>query len=388
MKRALSAALISLLCLTPSSNAAVKKATVKSLKLLTSVSSADDFAGLLTIGKTIFIYGNHGENSYVRAVDVTGKELWNIALDPASPSIATAATVDGSGNIWIAGSTSLMRPIPAPSPTPSPLNPDNVIAPADSLKTDLNAFSLWTINPATQLATQYSLQLETPVLINSISIDKSGIIAAGTSGTLITADLSGHIAQPIHIGTSATSFESIVRNTDGSVTAVGSSSETLGGKKLVGSIDGVLVKISKVGKVLSVVRSSASKASRSWNSATTSGLLGGEVITGKKIESAITKFSMTFIPTWNYKFASSGGAFVSGSTYAFFESTSAITQLSNWSPKAPQPMLLTFDAKGVVTAGYSAPADQKQVLGLYQSSDFGLLSITSSGDTVSIFTLK
>ena len=388
MRRLLSLVVISSLFFTPIANAAPKKPVVKSLKLLTTVGSIDEFAGLVTSGKTIIVYGNKADKSFAKALDLTGKELWNIELDKASPSVATAAAIDSSGVIWLAGSTSLARATPAPSPTTSTLNPDKTTPVADIFSADLDAFSLWSLNPTTQSLAQYTLQLSSPILINSIAVDKSGITAVGSAGTIINADLAGAIDKPIVVGTEATVFESVVKHADGSITVVGSSSETLGGKKLVGKVDGVIIKVSKVGKVLSVVRSSAPKSSRNWLSATNPLLLGGEIITGPKVESAVTKFSSTYVPSWTYKFASSGRTFTSGSTYALFRSKGAITQLANWIPKSAQGLLLTFDAKGVITAGYSAPIEQKDVLGLYLSKDLGLLCITSSADTVSIFTLN
>lgn len=388
MKRLLSLVVISSLFFTPLASAAPKKPVVKSLKLLTVVSNIDEFAGLVTSGKTIIVYGNRGDKSFAKALDLTGKELWNIELDKASPSVATAAAVDSTGIIWLAGSTSLARATPAPSPSVSALNPDKTIPVADIFSADLDAFSLWSLNPTTQSLAQYTLQLSSPVLINAIAVDKNGITAVGTSGTIINADLTGKIAQPIAVGTELTVFESVVKSADGSMTVVGSSGETLGGKKLAGKVDGVVIKVSKAGKLLTVVRSSAPKASRNWLSATNSLLLGGEVVTGVKVESAITKFSSSFVPSWTYRFASAGKVFTASSTYAFFQSKGAVTQLANWTPKSPHGLLLTFDAKGVITAGYSAPTEQKDVLGLHVSKDLGVLCITSSAETVSIFTIN
>ena len=388
MKRLLSLVVISTLFFTPLANSAPKKPLVKSLKLLTTITSVDEFSGVVASGRTIIVYGNKGDKSFAKALDIAGKELWTVELDKASPSVATAAVVDSNGVIWLAGSTSLARATPSPSPSVSALNPDKTIPVADIFSADLDAYSLWSLNPTTQLLTQYTLQLSAPILINSIAVDKNGITAVGSSGTIITSDLAGKIAKPINVGTEATIFESVVKHADGSITVVGSSSETLGGKKLVGKVDGVIIKVSKVGKVVSVVRSSAPKASRNWLSASNSLLLGGEVITGPKVESAITKFSSTYVPSWTYRFASSGKTFTAGSTFAFFQSKGAITQLANWAPKSAQALLLTFDAKGVITAAHSAPVEQKEVLGLYLSKDLGPLCITSSAETVSIFTLN
>jgi len=388
VKRLISLVAISTLFFTPLANAAPKKPPVKSLKLLMTIASVDEFSGMVASGRTIIVYGNKGDKSFAKALDIAGKELWTVELDKASPSVVTAAAVDSNGVIWLVGSTSLARATPSPSPTMTALNPDKTIPIADIFSADLDAFSLWSLNPTTQLLTQYTLQLSAPILINSVAVDKNGITAVGSSGTIITSDLAGKIAKPINVGTEATVFESVVKHADGSITIVGSSAETLGGKKLVGKVDGVIIKVSKVGKVVSVVRSSAPKASRNWLSATNSLLLGGEVITGPNVESAITKFSSTYVPSWTYRFASSGKTFTAGSTFAFFQSKGAITQLANWAPKSPQALLLTFDTKGVITAAHSAPAEQKEVLGLYLSKDLGPLCITSSAETVSIFTLN
>jgi hypothetical protein len=75
-----------------------------------------------------------------------------------------------------------------------------------------------------------------------------------------------------------------------------------------------------------------------------------------------------------------------GSTYAVFISTGATPQL-NWNPKAAAPLLLTFDAKGTIIAADSGPLGQKEVLGALVSKELGLLVVTSSAESVSIFTL-
>jgi hypothetical protein len=115
-------------------------------------------------------------------------------------------------------------------------------------------------------------------------------------------------------------------------------------------------------------------------------LLGGEVVAGGKTESAVTKFSSSFVPTWTYRFPSTGPAFTAGSTYVAFISTGPTPQL-NWNPKAPTPLILSFDTKGAVVAADSAPLGQKEVLGVLVSKDLGVLVVTSSAETVSIFTL-
>jgi hypothetical protein len=184
----------------------------------------------------------------------------------------------------------------------------------------------------------------------------------------------------------STTADAVVRHTDGSFTVAGSSSEVLAGKKLAGITDGVLIKISKTLKITNVVRSSAVKGKRIWNSASSTLLLGGEVVASGKTETAVTKFSSSFAPTWTYRFPSTGPALTVGSTYAVFISTGATPQL-NWSPKAPTPLILSFDRKGSIIAADSGPVGQREVIGALLSKELGVLVVTSSPESVSIFTL-
>ena len=107
MKRLLSFAVIASLLFTPIAQAAPKKISVKPLQLLTTVGSPDEVSGVVTSGKSLIIFGSKASKAYARAIDTTGKELWNLSLDQSAASIATAAAVDAAGDIWIAGATPL-----------------------------------------------------------------------------------------------------------------------------------------------------------------------------------------------------------------------------------------------------------------------------------------
>ena len=227
----------------------------------------------------------------------------------------------------------------------------------------------------------------------AITVDKNGasvvgIIAneKGNAGFLANVDSTGAFSKLLQIGAVSTTADTVARHGDGSFTIAGSSAETLAGKKVAGITDGILVKISKALKITTVVRSSVAKGKRIWNSASNSLLLAGEVVAGGKTESAITKFSLAYAPSWSYRFASTGPTLSASATQAFFISTGAVAQL-NWNPKTPTPLLLTFDSKGLITAADSGPIGQKEVLGLLISKEFGVLALTSSTESVSIFTL-
>ena len=393
MKRLLSLVLIAAFLFTPAANSAPKKISVKAMQLVTTVGTPDEVSGVVVSGKSLIVYGSKASKAYARAVDTTGKELWNLSLDQSPASIATAAAVDSAGDIWIAGATPLALGLTPPSPAATPVNPDNAAATQTTAVGNLQAVTIWKLTAAGVLASTNTLPTSSVVFPTAISVDRNGASIVGIIGTekgsagfFVNSDKDGVFGKLLQIGSVSTTTDAVVRHTDGSFTVAGSSSETLAGKKVAGATDGVLIKISKALKITSVIRSSAVKGKRIWNSATSTLLLGGEVVAGGKTETAITKFSSSFAPTWTYRFASTGPAVTVGSTYAAFISTGATPQL-NWNPKVATPLLLTFDAKGAITAADSGPVGQKEVLGAVLSKELGLLVVTSSADTVSIFTL-
>ena len=188
-----------------------------------------------------------------------------------------------------------------------------------------------------------------------------------------------------------TSLDVVIRRSDGSQIVIGSSIDTILDKRVQGLRDGIIVSVAQTGKISQVIRSSAAKASRNWGSATSTFLFGGEVITGKKIESSVTKFSNTFTPTWTYRFASTGPVLnalgPSKSHYSFFASTAAITNISGWNPKRAIGLVIAFDSKGALMGAHSASALTEPRAVAY-SKDLGLVVAGTSGDTVSIFNLN
>ena len=393
MKRFVAFVVLVLLVIAPVSHAAPKKISVKPLQLLTTIGTPEEVSGAVVSGKSIIVYGTKASKAYARAIDSTGKELWNLSLDQSAASIATAAAVDSAGDIWIAGATPLALGLNPPAPTATPLNPDNAAIPPSVFISDLQAVTMWKVSAAGVLMSTNTLPTSSVLFPTAIAVDKNGASVVGiisndkgNAGFLTNVDLTGSFSKLLQIGAASTTADAVVRHSDGSITVAGSSSETLGGKKVAGLTDGVLIKVSKALKITSVVRSSVAKGKRIWNSASNSLLLAGEVVAGGKTESAITKFSLAYAPTWTYRFASTGPTLSAASTQAFFISTGVVAQL-NWNPKTPTPLLLTFDSKGLITAADSGPIGQKEVLGLLISKELGVLALTSGAESVSIFTL-
>ena len=393
MKRFVAFLVLASLVIVPVSQAAPKKISVKPMQLLTTIGTPDEVSGAVVSGKSIIVFGSKASKAYARAIDRAGKELWNLSLDQSAASIATAAAVDSAGDIWIAGATPLALGVIPPEPTATPVNPDSAVIPPSVFIGDLQAVTIWKVSAAGVLVFTNTLPVSSVLFPTAIAVDKNGasvvgIIAndKGNAGFLANADATGAFSKLLQIGVASTTAEAVVRHGDGSFTIAGSSSETLAGKKVAGITDGILVKVSKALKITSVVRSSVAKGKRIWNSASNSLLLAGEVVAAGKTESAITKFSLTYAPSWTYRFASTGPTFSASATQAIFISTGAVAQL-NWNPKTPTPLLLTFDSKGLITAADSGPIGQKEVLGLLISKEFGVLALTSSTESVSIFTL-
>jgi hypothetical protein len=279
-----------------------------------------------------------------------------------------------------------------PPTTATPLNPDNAVIPPNVFVGDLHAVTIWKISAAGSLILTNTLPTSYVLFPTAIAVDKSGasvvgIMATekGNAGFLANTDNAGVFSKLLQIGTVSTTAESVVRHSDGTFTVTGSSSETLAGKKVAGITDGVLVKVSKTLKITSVVRSSVAKGKRNWKSASNSLLLSGEVTAAGKTETAVTKFSLAYAPAWTYRFPSTGPAVSGSANQTFFISTGAIAQLI-WSPKAPTPLLLTFDSKGLITLANSAPTGQEEVLSVLNSKELGVLALTSSAESVSIFT--
>ena len=393
MKRFVAFLVLASLVIVPVSQAAPKKISVKPMQLLTTIGTPDEVSGAVVSGKSIIVFGSKASKAYARAIDRAGKELWNLSLDQSAASIATAAAVDSAGDIWIAGATPLALGVIPPEPTATPVNPDSAVIPPSVFIGDLQAVTIWKVSAAGVLVFTNTLPVSSVLFPTAIAVDKNGasvvgIIAndKGNAGFLANADATGAFSKLLQIGVASTTAEAVVRHGDGSFTIAGSSSETLVGKKVAGITDGILVKVSKALKITSVVRSSVAKGKRIWNSASNSLLLAGEVVAAGKTESAITKFSLAYAPSWTYRFASTGPTFSASATQAIFISTGAVAQL-NWNPKTPTPLLLTFDSKGLITAADCGPIGQKEVLGLLISKEFGVLALTSSTESVSIFTL-
>ena len=378
--------LVMSVALAPSAQAVQKKVAVKKVTTVLSVPGAEMLAVSGSSIITIATVDSQTTDIVLSAVNGTGVSLWQKVIDSGVDEVAMATTVDGAANVWLAGFSSQVKSASTETASVIAENPDAItLEAAEELRGDLNVLTVWKISPVGELLATYTSQYDLPGLINSISVNKSGLSIVGVLSEkpfLQNMSAAGEFSQQASIGTSKTTINTVVRNSDGSSSLFGSSTETLGGKKLAGIRDGVLVKTSKSGAIASVVRSSAIKGDRSWLSADSSLLLSGYVKVGKTTETAITKFTSTFVPTWTIRFASTGQSRAitgAGISYAAMGSKSAIASITGWKPSKAQLLVVVFDAKGVMTGAFGS-SELGDPLALAYSKELGIVGLALNAD--------
>ena len=378
----------------PTASAAPKAVAVKKLDIVASAVSAE---GLVATGKTLVTYSNTGStnsNIELTGLDIAGVQQWLRTIDSGVDEIATAATVDAAGNIWLAGSSAAVTVPESVTAAIAAENPDGVVAEElPKVRSDMNQITIWKLSPIGELLATFLSVQTSPALVSALSVNSSGVSLVGVLADrpfLISATPTGVFAKPLFIGTNKSALNAVVRSPDGSVNLFGESSETLGGKKVAGARDGILVKVSKAGAITSVVRSSAIKAQRSWLAADSTLTLTGYVKSGKVIESAFTKFNSSFVPTWTMRIPSTGSSTVltaAGTTYGALSSNSAIKGVTGWKPTTPTLLLATFTNKGVMTGAY-ADSQLSAPISLVYTKELGLCGLArGSADSISIFRL-
>ena len=370
----------------PSAESATKTVAVKQFAQIGKDLSAE---GIVVTGKSIVSYSNISAASAdirIRAIDFTGAEIWTKTIDSGWDEVATAITVDAQGSIWLAGNSATANTPETYTATIGALNPDSITAESPTiLRPDMKNISIWQVSAAGDLVSQASTALAQPALIDAISVNKSGvsILLSRESGQSFTSAKLGIFGKEVKLGSTKSKFNALERNADGSTSIFGSSSEALGGKKLVGKVDGILLKVSNSGSIANVVRSSAPGAIRDWQSSTKTFFLSGVVKTGAKTETALTKFNSSFGPTWTTRFASTGASLAAlgsnSSVFAIFEPTSSVKGVTGLKISKGQYVALQFDSKGAVIGAFTNSLLKAPKTFGY-SADTGLIALTDSGD--------
>jgi hypothetical protein len=386
LNTSLLAAIALVVAIAPMAHAVPKTIAIKPFVQLTKDVTAE---GMLVTSKAIITYANLvGKNSDIqlRAIDFAGAQIWSKTIDSGRDEVATSISIDPQGAIWLVGNSALAVPSETFTASAGALNPDSVTVEIPTeIRSDMKQVTLWQFSPSGDLLSQIDLKVTEPALVDGISVNTTGasILLSRESGQSLALAKNGKLEKEVKIGSAKSKFSVIFRATDGSTSLFGSSSETLGGKKLAGKVDGILMKVSKVGSISSVVRSSAAGAIRDWQSATATNFLTGVVRSGKNIETAITKFTSTFAPTWTTRYPSTGTSLAAsgskGSVFAFFEPTSTLKGVTSWKQRKGQSVALQFDSKGTLIGAFTDSLLSAPFAAGY-SVEGGLVVLTASGD--------
>ena len=374
--------------MTSVAQAAPKSISIKPLKVFSQSSSAE---AIVANSKALFTYENIvglSADIKVRAFDFTGVEIWSKTVDSGLDDLATAMAVDSQGTLWLVGNIAIAPQPETATAATGALNPDAIeVENIQPLRPDMKNISVWQISATGEIISQNSF--ETVALIDAVSVSSSGlsILASRDNEAFLITLSQGKFSKELKIGSAKTKLSAITRSGDGTTYLFGSSSETLGGKKLVGRTDGILIKISKTGSVTSVVRSSAPKAIRDWQSTTSSLFVTGSVRSGTTVESAITKFNSSFIPTWTTRISSTGKTLASsgasGSFYAILEPTSAIKGVTGFKAVKGQSVVLQFDSKGLLISAFTS-AEMTSAIASTYSNTAGLFLLTVDGKILQV----
>jgi hypothetical protein len=388
LKKYLLPVVIASVAMTSVAQGAPKSVSVKALKVFSLSSSAE---AIVANSKAIFTYENIvglSADIKVRAIDFTGTEIWSKTVDSGLDELATAMAIDSQGTLWLVGNIATAPQPDTATATTGALNPDGIeVENIQPLRPDMKNISVWQISATGEVIGQSSIA--TVALVDGISVSSSGlsILASRDNEPFLITLSQGKFSKELKIGSAKTKLSAITRSSDGTTYLFGSSSETLGGKKLVGRVDGILIKIAKTGSIASVVRSSAPKAVRDWQSTTSSLFVAGSVKSGTTVESAITKFNSSFVPTWTTRISSTGKTLASsganGSFYAILEPTSAIKGVTGFKAVKGQSVVLQFDSKGLLISAFTS-AEMTSAIASTYSNTAGLFLLAVDGKILQV----
>jgi hypothetical protein len=113
----------------------------------------------------------------------------------------------------------------------------------------------------------------------------------------------------------------------------------------------------------------------------------GSVRSGTTVESAITKFNSSFVPSWTTRISSTGRTLASsganGSFYAILEPTSAIKGVTGFKAIKGQSAVLQFDSKGLLISAFTSAGLTSAISTTY-SSTAGLFLLTGDGKILQV----
>lgn len=384
-----------------------------------AISEASGAIDLIRFQQGFIVAGyNNEDRSFLAFVDSKGAEMWRsnplgnqegfiTAIAASGTSIFVAGVSQGAVQISpivggtptpSAAATPLVSTTPTPTPTPAtgatktiPLvNPDNVVVGTkETFREDLDNLFVLEVNSTGNPISIVNATNGKSFLPSSIAITGERNYVVGDEYPSENVKLGAlyvfgreSLQNSYSYGEKFTSFKKVITKSNKSISVVGSSSDTLGERKVVGKADGVVLTIAATsGTFEKVLRSSGStkSAMRSWDSATGNLVVAGTAQEKKVRESVITSFSPTGSVTWSTRFQNSNRALVAGSCGAvsLFGANKSLPFIP--SSTGPEIFLFTVDAKGKVQSGVRVA--KQELISLVATANKGCAALTYSAES-------
>ena len=331
-----------------------------------------------------FITAIAASGNSIFATGISQGAVKNLPLDGASAIPSPAATTPAS-----ATPTSTPMPTPGSSATKTiPLvNPDNVVVGKQEIfREDLNNLFVLEINSSGSVISLVNVPNNKLFLPSSIATTNNLKYLVGDEypsadtkrGALYVINDEGLVTSYSY-GEKFTQFTKVIPRSSKSVIVVGSSSDTLAERKVIGKIDAVSLTISTTsGKIEKVMRSSGATKSalRSWDAGTGNLILAGTAQEKKLRESVISSFSPTGSVNWSTRFQNSDGARVAGNCIAI--SLLGASKSLSFAPTGAEIFLFTVDAKGKLQKGLRVA--KQELISLVTTANKGCALLTYSAD--------
>lgn len=350
------------------------------------------------------------EQSWVSLVDEKGSEIWRnfpIVTGVGGDGFITAIGVSGNG-IVISGlsqeqltiqtvgdapspsvtptsaAATTATPTTAPAPTTSmsaspaasssvPLaNPDNVAPTVDRpFRKDLENIFVARLDNSGNLVSVINTKNDAGFIPESIATRGTNTFVVGnlapgenkSRGALYKFSDSEFLASFTY-GQVQTRFTKVLASSTKNLTVVGSSSDTLAQRKVVGRADGVILTISQeTGALTKVLRSSGAGAIRSWDFASGNLLLSGTARVGSSREGVVTSFNPKGAVLWTTRFPQTNKALALNNCIALSGTNSEV-------------LIYLVDSKGKQIRGARLP--KQELIALAPTAAKGCAVVTSA----------
>ena len=142
----------------------------------------DEVSSLIVSPNSIAVVGTTDGDGFITAYDRTATSiLWSIKLGGALEDIATSATRDSNGVIWVVGASAVAADAPASQTIPAgTLNPSGVLPDTSTALPQLKQLNIWKISSKGSLLSTYQTVLSDVIYPTSITVKAGKATVVGS----------------------------------------------------------------------------------------------------------------------------------------------------------------------------------------------------------------